>query len=151
MLMYKSILMNLEVFPIFIFSPPNLTLKIPKIAMKNFFGALLWSKIVLFFHHHCQDTDKKNFWLIITCQKLLFWEKFLENRPFNSQRILPYLRNLPYRWFCTWAALTKTDSEKGTIKRASSVGIEPTTSRLTVERANRLRHEDLQHESSFTS
>ena len=28
------------------------------------------------------------------------------------------------------------------IKRASSVGIEPTTSRLTVERANRLRHED---------
>ena len=60
MLMYKSILMNLEVFPIFIFSPPNLTLKIPKIAMKKFFGALLWSKIVLFFHHHCQDTDKKN-------------------------------------------------------------------------------------------
>ena len=29
-------------------------------------------------------------------------------------------------------------------KRASSVGIEPTTSRLTVERANRLRHEDWQ-------
>ena len=28
-------------------------------------------------------------------------------------------------------------------KNASSVGIEPTTSRLTVERANRLRHEDL--------
>ena len=28
-------------------------------------------------------------------------------------------------------------------KEASSVGIEPTTSRLTVERANRLRHEDL--------
>ena len=27
-------------------------------------------------------------------------------------------------------------------KYASSVGIEPTTSRLTVERANRLRHED---------
>ena len=27
-------------------------------------------------------------------------------------------------------------------KSASSVGIEPTTSRLTVERANRLRHED---------
>ena len=36
MLMYKSILMNLEVLPIFISSPPNLTLKIPKIAMKNF-------------------------------------------------------------------------------------------------------------------
>ena len=30
-----------------------------------------------------------------------------------------------------------------TIKEASSVGIEPTTSRLTVERANRLRHEDM--------
>ena len=28
-------------------------------------------------------------------------------------------------------------------KEASSVGIEPTTSRLTVERANRLRHEDV--------
>ena len=28
-------------------------------------------------------------------------------------------------------------------KNASSVGIEPTTSRLTVERANRLRHEDM--------
>ena len=28
-------------------------------------------------------------------------------------------------------------------KYTSSVGIEPTTSRLTVERANRLRHEDL--------
>ena len=28
-------------------------------------------------------------------------------------------------------------------QNASSVGIEPTTSRLTVERANRLRHEDL--------
>ena len=46
MLMYKSILMNLEVFQNFISSPPNLTPKIPKIAMKNFFGALLWSKIV---------------------------------------------------------------------------------------------------------
>ena len=30
-------------------------------------------------------------------------------------------------------------------KRTSSVGIEPTTSRLTVERANRLRHEDSAH------
>ena len=44
--MYKSILMNLKVFPIFISSPANLILKIPKIASKNIFSALLWSKIV---------------------------------------------------------------------------------------------------------
>ena len=31
---------------------------------------------------------------IFTCQKWLFWLKFLENRPFNSHRILPHLRNL---------------------------------------------------------
>ena len=30
-----------------------------------------------------------------------------------------------------------------TKEKTSSVGIEPTTSRLTVERANRLRHEDM--------
>ena len=38
--MYKSILMILEVFPIFISYPPNSTLEIPKIALKNFFGAI---------------------------------------------------------------------------------------------------------------
>ena len=36
-----------------------------------------------------------NFFVIIfTCQKWLFWLKFLENRPFNCQRIRPQLRNL---------------------------------------------------------
>ena len=40
MAMYKSILMYLEVFPIFISSPPNLILKIPKIASKKIFSAL---------------------------------------------------------------------------------------------------------------
>ena len=34
--MYNSILMNLEVFPIFISSPHNLTLKIPKMVSKIF-------------------------------------------------------------------------------------------------------------------
>ena len=38
--MYKSILMILEVFPIFISYPPNSTLEIPKIALKKFFGAI---------------------------------------------------------------------------------------------------------------
>ena len=38
--MYRSILKNLEVYPIFISGSPNLTLKIPKIASKNVFGAL---------------------------------------------------------------------------------------------------------------
>ena len=38
--MYKSILMNLEVFPIFISGPPNLILKIPKIASKKIFSDL---------------------------------------------------------------------------------------------------------------
>ena len=38
--MYKSILMNLEDFPIFISSSPNLILKIPKITSKKNFGAL---------------------------------------------------------------------------------------------------------------
>ena len=33
--MYKSILMNLEIFPIFISSPPNLILKIPKIRVES--------------------------------------------------------------------------------------------------------------------
>ena len=36
--MYKSILRNLEVFPIFKSSPPNLILKIPIIASKKSFG-----------------------------------------------------------------------------------------------------------------
>ena len=33
--MYKLILMNLEIFPIFISSPPNLILKIPKIRVES--------------------------------------------------------------------------------------------------------------------
>jgi len=103
--MYKSILMNLDVFPIFIFSSPNLILKILKIVSKNFFGALLWSKIVnwkfttiwsyrliteyktsrkyvktFVFWTSLSRFDQKFFWLLITCQKWLFFEIFPENR-----------------------------------------------------------------------
>ena len=34
------------------------------------------------------------FWPLVTCQKWLFVMNFLENRPFNCQRIRPQLRNL---------------------------------------------------------
>ena len=105
--MYKLILMNLEVFPVFISSPPNSTLKISKIASKIFWCPLVvenrklkiydymitWTVYTVIHRRKvCQKFRFSNiivkirskiFWPLITCEKWLFWWKFLENRLFN--------------------------------------------------------------------
>ena len=77
-------------------------------AASSWVGIVMY-KIIIFskfvFHHtkmiflsnfepSFRTSHRKFFLAIFTCQKWLFWLKFLENRPFNSQRILPHLRNL---------------------------------------------------------
>ena len=69
-----------------------------------------------------------------------------ERAPFYSTQpthITPTLNDRFHRYRrCGTESYISRKNEKDKKKRASSVGIEPTTSRLTVERANQLRHED---------